>query len=272
MRKVPSTRTGKQRRSSRSTKSQIAVIDSKKLRQAGIVHLLGAWADAKGLVLKSVSANKPLEESGIGPNCQMIIVNVGNSSIADEPEQTWIRNLSSLAPDAPIVILSDREEPREVCAAFEAGAAGFVPTSTDPAVAVNALSFIESGGSFFPPSALLSRFSHDGPRLEIGDSSATSRLVGERSSHLSRQLSGKQEQVLEHLCKGLSNKAIARRMNTSEATIKVHVRRLLHKLGAKNRTQAALSALATAIQRSSDGVSVGFGLLFVNGLNCVPTL
>jgi DNA-binding NarL/FixJ family response regulator len=251
MRKVPlAPSTRKPRHSSRSTCSQIAVIDSKKLRQAGLVRLLKDWADAKGLVLKPVRANASLEESEIGPNCQMVIINVGSSSIADDKRQSWIRSVCSLAPDASLVVVSDREEPREVSAAFEAGAAAFMPTSTDPAVALDALSFIESGGSFFPPSAL-PRSNPGGPGSGTDDGPATKRLAtGERVSHLSPKFSGKQEQVLVYLREGLSNKAIAQQMNTSEASVKVHVRRIMRKLGARNRTQAAISALATAIHRT----------------------
>jgi DNA-binding NarL/FixJ family response regulator len=53
----------------------------------------------------------------------------------------------------------------------------------------------------------------------------------------------KQEEVFEFLRQGYSNKLIARELGMSEATVKVHVRQIMRKFGAANRTQAVVSAL-----------------------------
>jgi DNA-binding CsgD family transcriptional regulator len=123
-------------------------------------------------------------------------------------------------PQALLVIISDREDAQEIRAAFEEGAVGFMPTSIEPAVAFQALSFIRSGGSFFPPSAL--------------STNGVARVS---------DLTAKQEEVLGRLHKGLSNKAIARQLDMSEATVKVHVRRIMRKFGVANRTQLAVAAM-----------------------------
>jgi DNA-binding NarL/FixJ family response regulator len=57
--------------------------------------------------------------------------------------------------------------------------------------------------------------------------------------------------VLACLKNGLSNKQIARELDMSEATVKVHVRHIMKKLGASNRTQAVVLALATATKRTT---------------------
>jgi len=142
-------------------------------------------------------------------------------------------------PRAPLVILSDLEEPEEVCAAFEAGAVGFMPTSIDPSVALEALSFIKCGGSFFPPSALqrekpsvAGQVAVEGPnRAEILSLRPPSRL------------SPKQEEVLRLLRQGQSNKLIASQLGLSEATVKVHLRCIMRKLGVANRTQVAIASM-----------------------------
>jgi two-component system, NarL family, nitrate/nitrite response regulator NarL len=56
-------------------------------------------------------------------------------------------------------------------------------------------------------------------------------------------LSAREKQILDCLSRGLSNKLIARQLDMAEATVKVHVRTLLRKLKAKNRTQAAIWSL-----------------------------
>jgi two-component system nitrate/nitrite response regulator NarL len=53
-------------------------------------------------------------------------------------------------------------------------------------------------------------------------------------------LSGREDQILRFIVSGSRNKLIARDLGISEATVKVHVRALLRKLGATNRTQAAI--------------------------------
>ena len=55
-------------------------------------------------------------------------------------------------------------------------------------------------------------------------------------------LTARERQVLERLQLGAANKVIARQLNLRESTVKVHIRRIMRKLGAINRTQAALCA------------------------------
>jgi two-component system nitrate/nitrite response regulator NarL len=56
------------------------------------------------------------------------------------------------------------------------------------------------------------------------------------------RLSGRESQILHFLTKGASNKLIARDLGVAEATIKVHVKAILRKVRAANRTQAAMWA------------------------------
>jgi len=58
-----------------------------------------------------------------------------------------------------------------------------------------------------------------------------------------KELSKMEQVVLDRICLGESNKEIANHLNLQESTIKVHVRRSLKKLGANNRTKAALIAI-----------------------------
>ena len=61
-----------------------------------------------------------------------------------------------------------------------------------------------------------------------------------RNGKVTQQLSLRETEVLSRIVRGESNKHVARNLDVSEATVKVHVRTLLRKLGAKNRMQAAL--------------------------------
>jgi DNA-binding NarL/FixJ family response regulator len=209
------------------SKRELLIIDSKRLRQAGIRRLLDIWADLMGLTVKAVVPEALLHTRCMSNNCEMIIICVSSTSIEDAQHQASIERVRMLTPQAPLVIISDREDPQEICAAFEEGAAGFLPTNLEAAVALQALSLIRSGGSFFPPSVL---------SYWVGKTPNNGAVHGP-------DLTTKQESVFSLVCQGYPNKRIARRLDLSEATVKVHVRRILRKFGAENRTQLAIAAI-----------------------------
>jgi DNA-binding NarL/FixJ family response regulator len=205
-------------------KTELLIIDSKRLRQAGIRRLLDIWAEAMGLTVKAVVPEAPLDTCCTPDNCEMTIISLGGASIEDAQHQATIGMVRTLMPQTLLVIISDREDPKEICAAFENGASGFMPTSLEPGLAFQALSFIRSGGSFFPPSVLSSGF-------------------GKVTVNGASDLTTKQENVFSLLRQGYPNKRIARQLGLSEATVKVHVRRIMHKFGAANRTELAVAAM-----------------------------
>jgi DNA-binding NarL/FixJ family response regulator len=134
-------------------KPELLIVDSKSLRQAAMMRLFEVWAEAMGLRAMGIS-DALLPANYATDNCIMIVINVGGASIQDVEQMAVIDSVRRLMPHASLIIVSDREEPQEVYAAFQEGAIGFMPTSLEPALAFQALSFMRSGGSFFPPSAL----------------------------------------------------------------------------------------------------------------------
>jgi DNA-binding CsgD family transcriptional regulator len=122
----------------------------------------------------------------------------------------------------------------EAIAAFRAAACGFIPMSLDPSLALHAFTFLMSGGSYFPPT-----FLNNLPEFNYENSLAADRAATEVSLYVGG-LTRKQQQVLDLLRKGRPNKVIARALSMQEATVKVHVRQILRKLGVSNRTEAAL--------------------------------
>jgi DNA-binding NarL/FixJ family response regulator len=211
----------------RAKKPELLIIDSKRLRQASITRLLETWADAMGLMVNAVVPGAPLDTCCAPANCEMTIINVGSASIEGAQHRALIASVRRLMPQALLVIISDRDDPEEICAAFREGAVGFMPTSIEPAVAFQALSFIRSGGSFFPPSVL----------------STCLREVTVNGAFQASGLTAKQKEVFDCLRQGHSNKTIARQLDISVATVKVHVRRIMHKFGVANRTQLAVTAM-----------------------------
>lgn len=134
-----------------------------------------------------------------------------------------LRNAREKFPDQSFAILSGTAPDRIAQESVEAGGLGFVPKTLGAKSLLNAIRFMASGETYIPATMM-------------GDAQNASQ------NPLARQLSGRESEVLEALCRGLSNKEIARELDLQEVTIKLHVRTLCRKIGAKNRTQAAMIA------------------------------
>jgi DNA-binding NarL/FixJ family response regulator len=112
--------------------------------------------------------------------------------------------------------------------ALGGGAKSFIPANTSIDVMANVLLLTKAGGTYAPASTVLAAH----------DKSASSNSGHQaHAMFTTRQLS-----VIDALRKGKSNKAIAYELNMCESTVKVHVRNILKRLNAKNRTQAVYLA------------------------------
>lgn len=134
--------------------------------------------------------------------------------------------------DIPVIVLSDIHDAnhlRIVREALQNGAHGFISTRTSSIrTAVAAIRFVKAGGTFAPLDLL------------IGDEPI--RVVEKAEPVETNLLTQRQMAVLAHLHQGKANKIIAHELGMSESTVKVHVRNIMRKMGATNRTQAAFKA------------------------------
>lgn len=134
-----------------------------------------------------------------------------------------LSNAIKAHPNQPFAILSGTAPNRIAQDAVERGAIGYLPKSMGARSLVNAVRFMIAGETYVPASIL----------ADSGEPAETD---------FAKKLSQRERQVLSGLCKGRSNKEIARALDLQEVTIKLHVRTLCKKLNANNRTQAALIA------------------------------
>ena len=140
-----------------------------------------------------------------------------------------LTRMRGLRPSTPVVIISGLARPQDITDAMAAGAAGFFPKTLTGAALVSAVRLVLAGERFVPST------DHAGNGAD-----GEARVEDEATSSLTTR----ERQVLDLLTKGMSNKEIARQLELQEVTIKLHVRGICRKLGAKNRTQAALRAVA----------------------------
>jgi DNA-binding NarL/FixJ family response regulator len=140
----------------------------------------------------------------------------------------------------PIVLLSDAEDANQIATirdALKSGANGYVSTRTSTiSMAVASLLFVQAGGTFAPLELLLSE--------EAAESVAREPLPSDR-------LTDRQMTVLAQVKQGKANKAIARDLGMSESAVKVHIRSIMRKMGAANRTQAAFASMEGLGQEES---------------------
>ena len=230
----------------------ILIIDALPLRSLGLVSILSRL-DHLGFAGKTriISHLPDAAERWIEAhaNFEMLIYNVGGTSIADRDNSQRIKALRAIAPDVPLVIFSESESREEIISALNVGAQGLLYAGMNSELALQAFSFILNGGSYFP-SALRPRRPYPQRHPAIDCNPTPSCVNGGSSAEDlkdadlgDRNLTARQGAVLELLIRGSSNKFIARQLAMSEGTVKFHVRQIMRKFGLTNRTQVAASAV-----------------------------
>lgn len=144
-----------------------------------------------------------------------------------------LERMRDALPDLPVVVVSGSDDAGNVLKALDLGAMGYIPKTSPRDVLLGAVRLVASGGIYVPVQALKSRDAGESPP-------AASAPASGRVEDLS--LSARQGEVLGLLLKGLPNKLIARKLDISENTTKIHVSAVLRALGVSTRTQALIAA------------------------------
>ena len=157
----------------------------------------------------------------------LIIYYLHGSEASDATVMQAITTVCQAFPTIPVIVFSDADctqQSKIMRSTLKSGARGFIPTRTASLpITLAAIRFVKAGGTFVPVDLLLT--------------SRPDRAPGRQDRLTSRQVA-----VLGHLQQGKANKIIAYELGMSESTVKVHVRNIMRKMGATNRTQAAYNA------------------------------
>lgn len=154
------------------------------------------------------------------------LVILGARKVTDQSVRAELLHFVAEVGTVPVIVVADSDEPGEILAALESGARGYIPTSVTVRVAAEATGLARAGGIFVPASCLLAF-------REVIHASANS------APPLTGMFTTREAAVVEALRKGKANKIIAYELNLCESTIKVHVRHIMKKLKATNRTEVA---------------------------------
>jgi two-component system nitrate/nitrite response regulator NarL len=161
-------------------------------------------------------------------------------SRSPEEHASTIRDLKAQYPSARVVVLADAMEPQAVAPLCQAGLAGVCLTQMERHALVKALELVMLGEIFIPGSIGLELIER--MRREQPAGMPTAFMAANDPAILLKKLSEREAQILRCLTQGASNKLIARELGVAEATVKVHIKAILRKVKATNRTQAAMLA------------------------------
>lgn len=129
-----------------------------------------------------------------------------------------------------VLILTSFEIPENVTAALDAGASGFLAKTAEPQQMIDAVRAVAAGHAYLTPSVT---------QQVIAQATGKSKIAT-RPEASGPELTDREREVLRLVAEGLTNKQIAQRLMISPATAKTHISRILQKLSASTRTQAAM--------------------------------
>ncbi|MBT9488118.1 MAG: response regulator transcription factor [Rubrivivax sp.] len=151
------------------------------------------------------------------PDLSLVLLDLG---LPDAQGLHGLAVLRERAPQARLVVVSAQDQPQTVLDALDAGAAGFIPKTTEFRVMADALDLVLQGGVYLPP--------------------GLPQAPGPAETLEGLDLSPRQLHVLGLLMAGHSNKSIARQLDLALSTVKTHLEAVFQRLGVNSRTQAVM--------------------------------
>ena len=215
------------------------IVGASALFREGLSRILGP-AGFRVLASKSAFSEIDTGEFPRADSCLLLIR-------CDDSSHSLIPRLRAIKQECPfirIALLGQHWPPSEIAAAFRAGANAYFAEATASDEFLCAIGLIMLGHQAVLPIEFVPSPSDLGSQgrwgMQVPKPVELDRnLLNEPILHLSPR----ETSILRYLSQGASNKLIARDIKISEATVKVHVKAILRKIGVANRTQAAIWAM-----------------------------
>lgn len=207
--------------------------------------------------LRKILSGENFQTRDSFPDVDVLIAAMAGSAYSDDAHVILIDNshcsegldacraLEAVKGDARIVLLADHYAFEDVAEAFQIGADGVIIKEISCEPLIESIRLVALGEKVFP-SQLAESLINCMPAGEAGDWRANAVSVG---------LTEREIEILESIMAGMANKVIARQFDICEATVKVHVKAILRKLGVDNRTQAATWAVKHSVGNQKDPAS-----------------
>ena len=207
---------------------RLVVIDDHTLFRTGLYELLThRGLDVVGMTGNSEDACELVVS--LKPDIALLDLRMGEISGLEV-----LQSIRNALPDQTVVMLTTSIEEKDVLTALQYGAEGYLLKDMDPDELVQRLREAHAGETVIAQdfTSLLARAAV----------SKTTPVTQKKNN--AYQLTPREMDILSHIAKGESNKHIASELGIVDGTVKLHVRKVLKKLGVKTRVQAALLAVA----------------------------
>jgi len=214
--------------------TRVLIADDDHLMRAGLAELLTSDPTIE-IVGQAASGREAIERTRrLDPDVVLMDVRMPDlDGIAATAE------LTRTAPATRVLILTTFEQDDYIFGGLRAGASGFLLKRTRPEDLISAVHTVAAGDALHSPSVtrrVIERMS----RQPTPDLTGQARLD---------ELTAREREVLALIARGLSNREIAAELVVEESTIRSHVKRVLAKLGLRDRVQVVIFAYETGINR-----------------------
>jgi DNA-binding NarL/FixJ family response regulator len=218
--------------------TRVLIADDDELMRAGLVELL-AGEPQIAIVGQASTGREAVEQARrFAPDVVLMDVRM-----PDLDGIAATRELSREVPGARVLILTTFEQDDYIFGALRAGASGFLLKRARPEELIAAVHTVAAGDSLLSPSVtrrVIDRMAQQ-PTPEL----ANQIKLGE--------LTPREREVLELIARGLSNREIAAEFAVEESTVRTHVKRVLMKLGLRDRVQAVIFAYEAGVNPPATG-------------------
>ena len=207
--------------------TRVLIVDDDHLVRAGLVELLADEPDIE--VIGQASTGREAVERARRLDPDVVLMDV---RMPDLDGIGATRELAQVAPRARVLILTTFEQDDYVFGALRAGASGFLLKRTRPEELIAAVHTVAGGDSLLSPSVT----------RRVIDRMAQQPAPDLTGQPKLQELTPREREVLELIARGLSNREIAAQLVVEESTVRSHIRRILSKLGLRDRVQIVIFA------------------------------
>ena len=222
---------------------QVLVVDQHGLSREGLRLLLTGEIYDVTNATPSLEAALPEIKSGARPGLLVLVLQDSGEAFQSPSESAALEQIRAILPECKIVLIAkDTISASLLERAIGGGANALLRGDMSGEILMRSLHLVMLGQEIFPALSSVQ------PSNQAEASRNAAEFVDFRSA---RGISENEDRVLRNLVSGHSNKMIARELNISEAAVKIHMKSLLRKLNARNRTQAAMWAVANGVLKSA---------------------
>ncbi|MFN2208198.1 MAG: response regulator [Candidatus Promineifilaceae bacterium] len=214
---------------------RLLVVDDHPVFRQGLRDVLSTDSEIV-VVGEAADGKEALEQAyALQPDVILMDINLpGNSGLQATSQ------LQERLPEARVIVITGYDEPEQIYHSLRAGAAAFCSKDMPPESLIRTVHAVNEGKIVIQRQVLNEQEAEEW--IQRRDARFGKRLSDDNNAAESL-LTPREMEILEMICRGASNKDIARELGISYQTVKNHVTAILHKLGVKDRTQAVLYAI-----------------------------